>query len=91
MLHHVFHLCVVCGIMVVMLTTLTQIVLHQCFDYDSFLEINEKRPAWRCPCCNRCITWPDIRIDRQMEKVSLLGEFFVLKLVVDVAKICQKP
>lgn len=41
----------------------------QCFDYDSFLEINEKRPAWRCPCCNRLISCPDLRIDRQMEKV----------------------
>ncbi|KAG0615326.1 hypothetical protein M758_5G032100 [Ceratodon purpureus] len=41
----------------------------QCFDYDSFLEINEKRPSWRCPCCNRLISCPDLRIDRQMEKV----------------------
>jgi len=41
----------------------------QCFDYDTFLEINERRPAWRCPCCNCCITWLDLRVDRQMEKV----------------------
>lgn len=41
----------------------------QCFDLDSFLEINEKRPVWRCPCCNRSVSCPDLRIDRQMEKV----------------------
>ncbi len=48
-----------------------KVLMSQCFDYDTFLEINERRPAWRCPCCNCCITWLDLRVDRQMEKVCI--------------------
>ncbi|XP_042480720.1 E4 SUMO-protein ligase PIAL2-like isoform X2 [Macadamia integrifolia] len=42
---------------------------HQCFDYDNFLEINSRRPSWRCIHCNRSVCYTDIRIDQNMVKV----------------------
>ncbi|XP_043696227.1 E4 SUMO-protein ligase PIAL1-like isoform X3 [Telopea speciosissima] len=42
---------------------------HQCFDYDNFLEINCRRPSWRCPDCNHSVCYTDLRIDRNMVKV----------------------
>ncbi|KAJ4951237.1 hypothetical protein NE237_028069 [Protea cynaroides] len=41
----------------------------QCFDYDTFLEINTRRPSWRCPHCNQSVCYNDIRIDRNMVKI----------------------
>ncbi|XP_059634273.1 E4 SUMO-protein ligase PIAL2-like isoform X2 [Cornus florida] len=41
----------------------------QCFDYDNFLEINSKRPSWRCPYCNQSVCYPEIRIDQNVVKV----------------------
>ncbi|XP_019052072.1 PREDICTED: E4 SUMO-protein ligase PIAL1-like isoform X2 [Nelumbo nucifera] len=42
---------------------------HQCFDYDNFMEINSRRPSWRCPHCNQTVCCTDIRIDQNMVKV----------------------
>ncbi|KAJ4954708.1 hypothetical protein NE237_011491 [Protea cynaroides] len=42
---------------------------HQCFDYNNFLEINSRRPSWRCPHCNQFVCYTDIRIDQNMVKV----------------------
>lgn len=42
---------------------------HQCFDYHTFMEINSRRPSWKCPYCNRHISFPDLRLDLQMLKV----------------------
>ncbi|XP_057980866.1 E4 SUMO-protein ligase PIAL2-like isoform X2 [Malania oleifera] len=42
---------------------------HQCFDYDNFMEINSRRPSWRCPHCNQSVCYPDIRIDQNIVKV----------------------
>lgn len=41
----------------------------QCFDFDNFVEINSRRPSWRCPHCNQCICFTDIHIDQNMVKV----------------------
>eukprot|EP00897_Mesotaenium_endlicherianum_P004746 jgi/Mesen1/429/ME000100S10660 len=38
---------------------------HQCFDFDAYLAVNERRPAWRCPCCNVHLARPDLRLDRK--------------------------
>ncbi|KAI3990510.1 hypothetical protein MKX01_022810 [Papaver californicum] len=43
---------------------------HQCFDYDNFVEINLRRPSWRCPQCSQSVCYTDIRIDQFMAKVS---------------------
>ncbi|XP_043716562.1 E4 SUMO-protein ligase PIAL1-like isoform X3 [Telopea speciosissima] len=42
---------------------------HQCFDYDNFLEINSRRPSWRCAHCNQSVCYTDICIDQNMVKV----------------------
>ncbi|XP_026457725.1 E4 SUMO-protein ligase PIAL2-like isoform X1 [Papaver somniferum] len=42
---------------------------HQCFDYDNFVEINLRRPSWRCPQCSQSVCYTDIRIDQFMAKV----------------------
>ncbi|XP_077251383.1 uncharacterized protein LOC143890530 [Tasmannia lanceolata] len=42
---------------------------HQCFDYDNFMEINSRKPSWRCPHCNQPTSCTDIRIDQNMVKV----------------------
>ncbi|CAM8881549.1 unnamed protein product [Rhodiola kirilowii] len=41
----------------------------QCFDFDNFVEINSRRPSWRCPHCNQHISFLDIRLDQNMVKV----------------------
>ncbi|XP_059456820.1 E4 SUMO-protein ligase PIAL1-like isoform X2 [Corylus avellana] len=53
---------------------------YQCFDYENFIEMNSRRPSWRCPLCNQSICHLDIRIDQDMAKI--LGE--VAETVVDV-------
>ncbi|KAI3843919.1 hypothetical protein MKW92_051372 [Papaver armeniacum] len=42
---------------------------HQCFDYDNFVEINLRRPSWRCPQCSQSVCYTDIRVDQFMAKV----------------------
>ncbi|XBI07536.1 hypothetical protein VPH35_135428 [Triticum aestivum] len=42
---------------------------HQCFDYDSYMDINSRKPTWRCPCCNTPSNFIDIRIDQEMAKI----------------------
>lgn len=41
----------------------------QCFDFDNYMDINSKRPSWRCPHCNHHCCFTDIRIDQNMVKV----------------------
>ncbi|XP_031474826.1 E4 SUMO-protein ligase PIAL2-like isoform X2 [Nymphaea colorata] len=41
----------------------------QCFDYNNFMEINSRKPYWRCPHCNQPTCWSDLRIDQNMLKV----------------------
>ncbi|CAK9141950.1 unnamed protein product [Ilex paraguariensis] len=41
----------------------------QCFDFDNYVDINSRRPYWRCPHCNQFVCFTDIRIDQNMVKV----------------------
>ncbi|CAA2971066.1 E4 SUMO- ligase PIAL2-like isoform X2 [Olea europaea subsp. europaea] len=41
----------------------------QCFDYDNYVNINSRRPSWRCPHCNQYVCFTDIRLDQIMVKV----------------------
>ncbi|XP_022969987.1 E4 SUMO-protein ligase PIAL2-like isoform X1 [Cucurbita maxima] len=41
----------------------------QCFDFYNFIDINSRRPSWRCPHCNQYICFLDICIDQNMLKV----------------------
>ncbi|XP_038987100.1 uncharacterized protein LOC103709002 isoform X2 [Phoenix dactylifera] len=48
---------------------------HQCFDYENFVEVNSRRPLWRCPCCNQPASYIDLCIDQNMGKIlSKTGE-----------------
>lgn len=41
----------------------------QCFDFSNFVDINTRRPSWRCPHCNQCVCYSDIHVDQNMVKV----------------------
>ncbi|XP_062074447.1 E4 SUMO-protein ligase PIAL2-like [Humulus lupulus] len=41
----------------------------QCFDFSNFININSRRPSWRCPHCNQHVCYSDIRLDQNMVKV----------------------
>ncbi|KAA8520878.1 hypothetical protein F0562_011551 [Nyssa sinensis] len=41
----------------------------QCFDFDNFVDINSRRPSWRCPHCNQYVCYTDICVDQNMAKV----------------------
>ncbi|KAK3011398.1 hypothetical protein RJ639_011044 [Escallonia herrerae] len=47
----------------------------QCFDFENFVEINTRRPSWRCPHCNQFLCFTDIRVDQNMVKASGFGLF----------------
>ncbi|EPS66165.1 hypothetical protein M569_08612, partial [Genlisea aurea] len=38
----------------------------QCFDYDNYVDINSRRPSWRCPHCNQSVCFTDIRVDQKI-------------------------
>ncbi|BBN00103.1 hypothetical protein MPTK1_1g26420 [Marchantia polymorpha subsp. ruderalis] len=42
---------------------------HQCFDFDSYVEINEVRPVWRCPYCNSNLNCLQLRLDKKMSQI----------------------
>ncbi|KAJ0431268.1 putative Zinc finger, MIZ-type, Zinc finger, RING/FYVE/PHD-type [Helianthus annuus] len=41
----------------------------QCFDFNNYVELNSKRPLWRCPHCSQSVCFHDLRIDQSMVKV----------------------
>ncbi|KAF2313366.1 hypothetical protein GH714_010579 [Hevea brasiliensis] len=38
----------------------------QCCDFSNFVDINSRRPSWRCPHCNQHVCYTDIRVDQNM-------------------------
>ncbi|KAL6606140.1 hypothetical protein ACP70R_041793 [Stipagrostis hirtigluma subsp. patula] len=42
---------------------------YQCFDYDNYMEMNLRKPTWRCPCCNTPSNFIDLRLDQRMAKI----------------------
>ncbi|KAF9617759.1 hypothetical protein IFM89_038521 [Coptis chinensis] len=61
---------------------------HQCFDFENYIEINSRRPSWRCPHCNQSVCYMDIRIDQYMVKVSLSG--LLMLRVIGIERGCRK-
>ncbi|KAL4323452.1 hypothetical protein GQ457_11G024730 [Hibiscus cannabinus] len=41
----------------------------QCFDFKNYVDINTRRPSWRCPHCNQHVCYTSIRVDQNMVKV----------------------
>ncbi|XP_065045932.1 E4 SUMO-protein ligase PIAL2-like [Musa acuminata AAA Group] len=55
---------------------------HQCFDYDSFMEINSCKPSWRCPSCSTPTSCIDLRIDQKMTEILQEVEENVADIVI---------
>lgn len=41
----------------------------QCFDFSNYIDINTRRPSWRCPHCNQHVCYTDIRVDQNIVQV----------------------
>ncbi|XP_022892966.1 uncharacterized protein LOC111407597 isoform X2 [Olea europaea var. sylvestris] len=41
----------------------------QCFDFENYVNINSRRPSWRCPQCNQHTCFTDIRISQKMVEI----------------------
>ncbi|XVF52983.1 hypothetical protein PTKIN_Ptkin05aG0061700 [Pterospermum kingtungense] len=41
----------------------------QCFDFNNYVDINSRRPSWRCPHCNQHVCYSDIRVDQNIVKI----------------------
>ncbi|XP_039055996.1 E4 SUMO-protein ligase PIAL2 isoform X2 [Hibiscus syriacus] len=41
----------------------------QCFDFKNYVDINSRRPSWRCPHCNQHVCYTNIHIDQNIAKV----------------------
>ncbi|XAR55098.1 hypothetical protein NMG60_11030487 [Bertholletia excelsa] len=41
----------------------------QCFDFHNYVDINSRRPSWRCPHCRQYVCYVDLRIDQNVAKV----------------------
>ncbi|KAK4422567.1 E4 SUMO-protein ligase PIAL2 [Sesamum alatum] len=54
----------------------------QCFDFDNYVNINSRRPSWRCPHCNQHVCFTDIRLDQQMVKILKEAGASVSNIVV---------
>ncbi|CAN1778307.1 E4 SUMO-protein ligase PIAL2 [Linum perenne] len=52
----------------------------QCFDFGNYVEINSKRPSWRCPHCNQNVSYTDIRIDQNIVQAS----YFIVDLAAQL-------
>ncbi|CAN6202415.1 unnamed protein product [Urochloa humidicola] len=42
---------------------------YQCFDYDNYMEMNSRKPSWRCPYCNTPSNFTELHIDQKMAKI----------------------
>ncbi|XP_019091576.1 PREDICTED: E4 SUMO-protein ligase PIAL1-like isoform X2 [Camelina sativa] len=41
----------------------------QCFDFWNYVNMNLRRPSWRCPHCNQSVCYTDIRVDQKLKKI----------------------
>jgi len=41
----------------------------QCFDFWNYVNMNTRRPSWRCPHCNQSVCYTDIRVDQKLRKI----------------------
>lgn len=42
---------------------------NQCFDADSFLQLQEQAPTWTCPICNKTISYEALAVDEYVEEI----------------------
>jgi E3 SUMO-protein ligase PIAS1 len=42
---------------------------NQCFDAESFLQLQEQAPTWTCPICNKTISYEALAVDQYVEQI----------------------
>jgi E3 SUMO-protein ligase PIAS1 len=42
---------------------------NQCFDADSFLQLQEQAPTWTCPICSKTISYEGLAVDQYVEEI----------------------
>lgn len=42
---------------------------NQCFDAESFLQLQEQAPTWICPICNKTISYEGLAVDQYVEEI----------------------
>ena len=42
---------------------------NQCFDAESFLQLQEQAPTWTCPICNKTISYDGLAVDQYVEDI----------------------
>jgi E3 SUMO-protein ligase PIAS1 len=42
---------------------------NQCFDANSFLQLQEQAPTWTCPICNKTISYEGLAVDQYVEEI----------------------
>jgi E3 SUMO-protein ligase PIAS1 len=42
---------------------------NQCFDAESFLQLQEQAPTWTCPICNKTISYEGLAVDQYVEEI----------------------
>ncbi|KAF1939320.1 E3 SUMO-protein ligase PIAS1 [Clathrospora elynae] len=42
---------------------------NQCFDAESFLQLQEQAPTWTCPICNKIISYEGLAVDQYVEEI----------------------
>lgn len=42
---------------------------NQCFDAESFLQLQEQAPTWTCPICNKVISYEALAVDQYVEEI----------------------
>jgi E3 SUMO-protein ligase PIAS1 len=42
---------------------------NQCFDADSFLQLQEQAPTWTCPICNKTVSYESLGVDQYVEEI----------------------
>lgn len=42
---------------------------NQCFDANSFLQLQEQAPTWTCPICNKIVTFEHLQVDQYVDDI----------------------
>ena len=42
---------------------------NQCFDVESFLQLQEQAPQWLCPTCNKSVTFGSLVVDQYVQNI----------------------
>jgi hypothetical protein len=46
-------------------------VIYQCFDLESYLQLNSERGSWRCPVCNKPAVLDGLEVDQYIWSILI--------------------